>query len=231
MGKSEQLSSRIEQLAKQNGGSINALAQKADVDPSSLSKIVRGKLGLSAANAKKLAKACGVSEAWIMYGVGERLVTVEARPIAPDRHARIPLVGQYAYAGYLTGYGDNEYIGTLPTIDFTPDREMTGNWLAFEVKGDSMEDGSIDSYVEGEIVICREVERDYWKDSRLFINKRDFVIVHEEGVLIKRIIEHNVERHTITIHSLNPMYQDRVLDLAQVKQIFSIVESRKQRRR
>ena len=94
-----------------------------------------------------------------------------------------------------------------------------------------MEDGSIDSYVEGEIVICREVERDYWRDSRLFIHKRDFVIVHEEGVLIKRIIEHDVERHTITIHSLNPMYQDRVLDLAQVKQIFSIVESRKQRRR
>jgi SOS-response transcriptional repressor LexA len=227
MGKSEQLSSRIEQLAKQNGGSINALAQKADVDPSSLSKIVRGKLGLSAANAKKLAKACGVSEAWLVYGEGE----IDALPVFFERHAGIPLVGQYAYAGYLTGYGDNEYIGTLPTIDFTPDREMTGNWLAFEVKGDSMEDGSIDSYVEGEIVICREVERDYWKDSRLFINKRDFVIVHEEGVLIKRIIEHNVERHTITIHSLNPMYQDRVLDLAQVKQIFSIVESRKQRRR
>lgn len=172
-----------------------------------------------------------INHVWLLTGEGSMLKIDEVRPIAPDRHARIPLVGQYAYAGYLTGYGDNEYIGTLPTIDFTPDREMTGNWLAFEVKGDSMEDGSIDSYVEGEIVICREVERDYWKDSRLFINKRDFVIVHEEGVLIKRIIEHNVEQHTITIHSLNPMYQDRVLDLAQVKQIFSIVESRKQRRR
>lgn len=172
-----------------------------------------------------------LNQEWLLTGEGAMLKTAEARPIAPDRHAQIPLVGQYAYAGYLSGYGDNEYIGTLPTIDFTPDREMTGNWLAFEVKGDSMEDGSIDSYIEGEIVICREVERDYWKDSRLFINKRDFVIVHEEGVLIKRIIEHNVERHTITIHSLNPMYQDRVLDLAQVKQIFSIVESRKQRRR
>lgn len=228
MGKSEQLSSRIEQLAKLNGGSINALAQKADVDTSSLSKIVKGKLGLSAANAKKLSKACGVSEAWLVYGEGEMS---EALPVTLARHTGIPLVGQYAYAGYLTGYGDNEYIDTLPTIDFTPDREMTGNWLAFEVKGDSMEDGSIDSYVEGEIVICREVERDYWRDSRLFIHKRDFVIVHEEGVLIKRIIEHDVERHTITIHSLNPMYQDRVLDLAQVKQIFSIVESRKQRRR
>lgn len=175
-----------------------------------------------------------LNQEWLLTGEGNMLVeSIEpnAEPLHNERRAGVRLVSQYAYAGYLTGYGDNEYIDTLPTIDFTPDREMTGNWLAFEVKGDSMEDGSIDSYVEGEIVICREVERDYWRDSRLFIHKRDFVIVHEEGVLIKRIIEHDVERHTITIHSLNPMYQDRVLDLAQVKQIFSIVESRKQRRR
>ena len=149
----------------------------------------------------------------------------------PTRRAGVPLISQYAYAGYLGGYGDPTYVDMLPTIDFTPDREMTGNWLAFEVKGDSMDDGSKQSYVEGEIVICREVEREYWRDSRLFINKRDFVIVHQDGILIKRIVEHNVALHRITIHSLNPMYHDRVLDLREVKQIFSIVESRLQRRR
>lgn len=172
-----------------------------------------------------------LNEKWLMTGEGEMLKTSEAVPFTPHARAGIPLVSQYAYAGYLGGYGDPEYVGTLPTIDFTPDREMTGNWLAFEVKGDSMDNGSKESYVEGEIVICREVEPDYWRDSRLFINKRDFVIVHEEGILIKRITEHNVEAHTITIHSLNPMYPDRILHLEQVRQIFSIVESRIQRRR
>lgn len=155
----------------------------------------------------------------------------EVKPFIPRARAGVPLVSQYAYAGYLSGYSDPEYVEQLPTIDFTPDREMTGNWLAFEVKGDSMDDGTKDSYVEGEIVICREVEPDYWRDSRLFINKRDFVIVHEEGILIKRITEHDLQQHTITIHSLNPMYPDRTLRLEQVRQIFSIVESRLQRRR
>lgn len=172
-----------------------------------------------------------LNQQWLLTGEGSMLKTSEAVPFTPHARAGIPLVSQYAYAGYLGGYGDPEYVGTLPTIDFTPDREMTGNWLAFEVKGDSMDDGTKDSYVEGEIVICREVEPDYWRDSRLFINKRDFVIVHEEGILIKRITEHNVEAHTITIHSLNPMYPDRILHLEQVRQIFSIVESRVQRRR
>jgi phage repressor protein C with HTH and peptisase S24 domain len=181
---------------------------------------------------KIITAAPDLDEKWLLTGEGNMLKeNSNAKPFTPHARAGIPLVSQYAYAGYLGGYGDPEYVGTLPTIDFTPDREMTGNWLAFEVKGDSMDNGSKESYVEGEIVICREVEPEYWRDSRLFINKRDFVIVHEEGILIKRITEHNVEAHTITIHSLNPMYPDRTLNLEHVHQIFSIVESRVQRRR
>ena len=170
---------------------------------------------------------------WLLTGEGEMLNDVQsnATPLENTRRVGVRLVSQYAYAGYLSGYSDEEYLDTLPMIDFTPDREMTGNYLAFEVRGDSMDDGTKDSYVEGEIVICREVEPDYWRDSRLFINKRDFVIVHKEGILIKRITEHDVEKHIITIHSLNPMYKDRQINLKDVLQIYSIVESRVQRRR
>ena len=185
--------------------------------------------------ADKMLKILGVfpelNQRWLLYNEGDMLQKNEALPCTMDVIVGIPLVSQYAYAGYLSGYGDPEYIDRLPRIDFTPDRHMTGNYIAFEVRGDSMNDGSADSYLEGELLICREVEPVYWKDSQLFINKRDFVIIHKEGILIKRIIAHDVENHTITIHSLNPMYQDEVLDLADVRQIFSVVESRRQRRR
>lgn len=172
-----------------------------------------------------------LNKAWLLTGEGDMLQKNEALPRTMNVIVGIPLVSQYAYAGYLSGYGDPEYIDKLPRIDFTPDRHMTGNYIAFEVRGDSMNNGTADSYLEGELLICREVEPIYWKDSQLFINKRDFVIIHKEGILIKRIIAHDVENHTITIHSLNPMYQDEILDLADVRQIFSVVESRRQRRR
>lgn len=94
----------------------------------------------------------------------------------------IPLVSQYAYGGYLTGYGDAEYLQSLPLIDFIPDRSMSGNYLAFEVRGDSMDDGTKDGYEQGEILICREVAPHLWKDSKLHIHRRDFVIVHADGV-------------------------------------------------
>lgn len=183
---------------------------------------------------KILNAATDLNKDWLLTGSGPMLRTphrTEALPITDLRHARVPLVSQYAYAGYLSGYSDPEYIETLPTIDFTPNQEMTGNYLAFEVKGDSMDDGSKESYIEGELLICREVEPHLWRDSRLHYNKRDFVIVHSEGILVKRIIAHDVEAHTITIHSLNPLYPDRTLNLADVRQIFSVVESRIQRYR
>lgn len=143
----------------------------------------------------------------------------------------VPMVTAYAYAGYLRGFGDTEYLDTLPTVPFLPDRKMTGTYVAFEVRGDSMDDGTSDAYRDGDVLICRLVEPDYYKSDRLHINKRDFVIVHEEGILIKRITEHDVENHTIRIHSLNQMYRDEVLDLADVKQIFSVVSSQRSRLR
>lgn len=43
----------------------------------------------------------------------------------------VPLVSQYAYAGYLAGYGDHEYIDGLPSVPFIVDREGRGNYIAF----------------------------------------------------------------------------------------------------
>jgi phage repressor protein C with HTH and peptisase S24 domain len=154
-----------------------------------------------------------------------------ARPLGAGITILVPLVNQYAYAGYLSGYQDETYLGTLPTIPFTVDHEARGSYVAFEVKGDSMNDGTEESYLEGDRLLCREVQPHLWVDSKLHIRKWDFVIVHEEGILVKRIIDHDVKNHTITVHSLNDFYPDRVIDLAEVRQIFNVVEMQRPKRR
>ena len=157
--------------------------------------------------------------------------TNEAIPINQNYIINVPLVNQYAQAGYLCGYEDATYMATLPTIPFIVDHEAQGNYVAFEVKGDSMNDGTEDSYLEGDLLLCREIQSHLWVTSKLHIRKWDFVIVHQEGILVKRIIDHNVDSHTITIHSLNDMYPDRVIDLTEVKQIFNVIELQRPRRR
>lgn len=177
---------------------------------------------------------------WILNETGEPTTTLsprknidvlEAVPLNQNYIINVPLVNQYAQAGYLCGYEDAAYIATLPTIPFIIDHEAKGNYVAFEVRGDSMNDGTEDSYLEGDRLLCREIAPYLWAGSKLHIRKWDFVIVHEDGILVKRIIDHNVENHTITIHSLNDMYKDRVIDLAEVKQIFNVIELQRPRRR
>lgn len=155
----------------------------------------------------------------------------DAKPISTEIIIQVPLVNQYAYAGYLSGYQTDTYIDSLPTIPFIADHEMKGNYIAFEVKGDSMNDGTEESYLEGDKLFCREIPQHLWVDSKLHIRKWDFVIVHEEGILIKRIIDHDVQNHTITVHSLNDFYTDKVIDLADVRQIFNVVEMQRPKRR
>lgn len=173
---------------------------------------------------------------WLLTGEGEMLNTPnqpsdEASPIDEPIILRVPLVSQYAQAGYLCGYADAAYMATLPTIPYIVDHEAQGHYVAFEVKGDSMNDGTEDAILEGDRLLCREIMPHLWADSKLHIRKWDFVIVHTEGILVKRIINHDVKNHTITIHSLNSMYPDKVINLSDVKQIFNVIELQRPRRR
>lgn len=155
----------------------------------------------------------------------------EAKPMKLEHIVFAPLVSQYTYAGYLSGYADEEYIEGLPVVPFFADHEAKGNYVAFEVRGDSMDDGTDEGYMEGDRVLGREIPSDLWVSSKLHIRKWDFIIVHTEGILIKRIIAHDVDKHLITIHSLNDMYEDKVLDLKDVRKIFNVIELQRPKRR
>lgn len=144
----------------------------------------------------------------------------------------VPLVNQYAQAGYLNGFADEEYTDSLPTIPFTDDIEHRGEYMCFEVKGDSMDNGTYESYLEGDILLCRDIRQDYWM-SKLHYNKWDFVIIHKEkGILVKRIINHDVEKGIITLHSLNDYYNDFDIHLSEVAKLFNVKSTmRKNNRR
>jgi phage repressor protein C with HTH and peptisase S24 domain len=137
----------------------------------------------------------------------------------------VPLVNKYAYAGYQSGYGDDEYVDTLPRVPFMVDKQHRGHYCAFEVKGDSMDNGLIGSYKEGYIVLGREIPKNMWRD-KLHIKKwRTFIVVTKtDGILIKQISKHDTERGIITLHSLNEEYDDIQLQLDKVAQLFNVVQ-------
>ncbi|MGM9805162.1 MAG: XRE family transcriptional regulator [Candidatus Aphodosoma sp.] len=135
----------------------------------------------------------------------------------------VPVVPVYAQAGYLRGFGDEEYLETLPTLPVVTDRNYKGHYRIFEISGDSMDDGSAHALLSGDKVLARDVRQDLWQ-SRLHIRNWYFIIVHRtEGILVKQIVSHDVDHGVITCHSLNPMFDDFDLNLSDVAQLYNVV--------
>jgi phage repressor protein C with HTH and peptisase S24 domain len=144
----------------------------------------------------------------------------------------VPFVSQYAHAGYLSGFGDEEFLENLPKVPWADDVEHRGEYICIEARGDSMtNDDPREAILDRDLLLCRNVRKDFWK-SKLHINKWDFVIVHKElGITVKRIIKHDVDRGIITLHALNDMYDDFEVDLRDVSQILNVVDIKRHRSR
>ena len=179
-----------------------------------------------------------LNKVWLLTGEGNMLAGVplvrdlsaipqgELKPKEYSTSIKVRLVSNKAKAGWSEGYYNEEYLEELPFVMIDSDENYKGKYLAFEVEGDSMEP----DYLEGDIVICREIQRHLW-GSKLHFRDWDFVIAHStNGIMLKEITAHNVETGDITCHSLNPKYEDFVLNLHQVAHLYNVVEVRQKGR-
>lgn len=173
---------------------------------------------------------------WLLYGHGDMLNLKNSNALhgsssndlKPKNYAttlEVKIVTTKARAGYADAYYAEEYLADLPTVLIEADKEYKGKYLAFEVDGDSMEP----DYNKGDIVICREVQRHLWQ-YKLHFKDYDFVIAHgTKGIMLKEIIDHNVETGEITCHSLNNddgKHEDFVLNLKEIAFLYNVVEHR-----
>lgn len=142
---------------------------------------------------------------------------------------KVPLVPYCAYGRFA-----NE------TDTLEPDKEewdeesfevnqiVHGNYLSFEVKGDSMDDGRRDSFEEGDRVLARELNKMHWKDGLRYNKYPYWVIVFDSSVLIKQIVDQDMTTGEITCHSLNPspQYADFKLSLDEVRRLYNVVKKK-----
>lgn len=190
------------------------------------------KVGISKNMAENIClKFPQINKTYLLTGEGSILnkpIQNEVTQLTIGGVMMVPLVNQYAHAGYMAGYADVEYIESLPKIPWVVDHEYKGKYVSFEVRGDSMDDGLKHSYEQGDVVLCREIHPEYWK-CKLHIRTWDaFVIVHRtDGIVLKQIIDQDVENGTITVHSFNPIYEDYTIDLREVAQLFNVVKQQK----
>ncbi|MBO9613387.1 MAG: helix-turn-helix domain-containing protein [Dyadobacter sp.] len=134
-----------------------------------------------------------------------------------------PLVEQKAYAGYVSGWADTEFVEELPKHAVVVNKLHFGTYRTFRVQGDSMDNGTRESIAEGDLVTARKLHKKYWL-SKLHLHKRSkWVIVKYDGIITKEIVDHDVDNGILHYRSLNPAYPDDFVHLDEVQELYYIV--------
>lgn len=145
-----------------------------------------------------------------------------------DSYMEVKYLPVIAQAGYLNGFYDiKENIEQLDTM-LIPREFEKGNYLVVEISGDSMNDGTTRAICDGDRLLLKELDKSAWKD-KLHFRQNLFVIMSNEGIVCKQIVDHNTETHDLTCHSWNNHYPDYKVNLGDVYKLFyvkKIVERR-----
>ena len=219
--------------------SQQAFADALGIKQGSLSDIYRAKNGIGVSGQIKIALSKhGVNIDWLDTGEGEMLRTAEekaeekphriesnVRPVLEGERewVEIPLVPYRARAGVLSGFGDPDWQEGKQTMHVLVDRRLRGDYLIYEVEGDSMDDGTTNSFLEGDFLLCRVLPKSDWQYG---IKKRTMtfcvIATEAEGVVLKQVTRHDKAEGVITCHSLNPAYDDYEVNLSDVQAIFYV---------
>lgn len=147
-----------------------------------------------------------------------------ALPYIPARTMRFPLVEDPAVAGTLTSFGDPDPDG-VRMIEVPVDRTYQGKYSIFTVRGDSMDDQTSKGLTEGDRVLARSIDRDYWLDG---LHTRDWLyfifVTRTEGIVIKQVVAQDPAKGLFRLHSLNPRYDDFDIHIQDIIAIYNVIE-------
>lgn len=159
-------------------------------------------------------------ELGVNWGRLDRLrVFYEASPLQNPNIRMIPLITKFAYASYMEHWNDENIEMNFDSVPTTEPND--GNYVCFQIKGDSMSTGEFKSIEEDDLFIGRELSRHHWQ-NKLHLHYAKLWIIHHRirGIMCKEITHHDVENGKITCHSWNPTYDDFELSLDEVNQLF-----------
>ena len=223
---------RVEFIIEKEGLNKNSFSKAIGISNNvTITRIINEHRTPSRATCEKIVSAFpAYNLEWLLTGEGNMLTDApsqtyhsNARPVDDSSYMNVPVIHIKAQCGYLAGYGDTEYIDTLPTMPVIVDKTYHGKYRIFEAEGDSMDDNSRLAICDGDKVLAREVRRDLWL-PKLHINDWYFVIVHRtNGISIKQITAQD-DKGNITCHSLNELFNDYTVNLDDVVEIYNVIK-------
>ena len=226
---------RIKELKERENLNTAEISSLLGVDSSQFGKIERGVLNPTIKLLMEISSRFGVSMDWLCFGaehdaVLSKSVKVSSEPknldgqvpmvvtVDSEQRDNIVLVPQKAAAGYLTGYGDPEFINSLPSYRLP--NIQNGTFRMFQVQGHSMYPTlHSGAYVVGQW--CENWTKDV-KDDRVYI------IVSrspesEGGVVVKRVLNKIKKYKNLICKSDNRKeYPNYTIDVSDIVEVWEV---------
>jgi len=123
----------------------------------------------------------------------------------------VEVVASKAAASYIDNIQEPQFLSTLPKISLPGNVFRGGSFRAFEVKGNSMEP----TIQQGSWVIGQ-----YVQDWRTLKDDYIYIIVMQDAILIKRVLNRIDNRQGLVLKSDNREYENKNIDIDEVREVW-----------
>lgn len=135
-------------------------------------------------------------------------IRVLATTVNADNEDNIEMVPLKAKAGYLAGFGDPTYLGSLPTFRL-PNLPADKKYRMFQTEGDSMLPVPEGAYIIGS----------YLSEWRLTHEIPGIIVTTTEGISFK-MVSFLTDKRVFRLRSLNPIYSPYEIGPEEIKEIW-----------
>ena len=123
----------------------------------------------------------------------------------------VEVVASKAAASYIDNIQEPQFLSTLPKISLPGNQFRGGTFRAFEVKGNSMEP----TIQQGSWVIGQ-----YVQDWQTLKDDYIYIIVMQDAILIKRVLNRIDKRQGLVLKSDNREFENKNIDIEDVREIW-----------
>lgn len=191
--------------------------------PQGISEIVNGRRDVTIELLRKAVDVYDLNPQYLLSGTGSifsqqnthdlNVLTIVTDKNDQERIIHVPVPAQ---AGYVEQFHNPEYVQNLPTYRLPDSIFDHGTYRSFDVSGLSMEP----VFFTGDKVICSYIESNYWKQA--IKDQHFYVIVTDEGVVVKRVINRFRESQSLELISENFDYPPYLVHGDQIREVWKV---------
>lgn len=129
--------------------------------------------------------------------------------LAQKTHQTIPFVEQKAYASYLAGFADEQYMDTRPQL-YYPELKGMGPLIAIRVQGESMSP----TILPDDVLLCS-----YHEPGERVKGGAIYLVCTQEGVAVKRLLPRGTGLLCLSDH---PEYPPFTVEMPEVRHLWRV---------